>query len=103
MENNLPKGYVAFYRLNLDQFGEIYVLWDLYTFPAFRKKGIATKLIQYGIKVLKINKDYFGVSFPVRKVAHNIVLNNAGKYILAVEGNRYQKIEKKKLKEIWSS
>jgi len=33
----------------------------------------------------------------------NIVLNNVGKYILAVEGNSYQKIEKKKLKEIWNS
>jgi len=103
VDNGLPKGYVAFNRLNLDQFGEIYVLWDVYSFPAFRKKGIATKLIQYGINVLKIDKDYFGVSFPVRKVAHNIVLNNVGKYILAVEGNSYQKIEKKKLKEIWNS
>lgn len=97
-ESGILKGYVVFDRVKLKERKVLYVLCDLFVFSAFRKLGIATKLVDYGNMFLNIDRDSLGVSFPVLDAARNIVLRAAGEYIITSSG---QKISKKELVEAW--
>lgn len=96
-KDGVLKGYVVFDKRSLREIGTIYVLCDIYTFPVFRKSGIATRLIDHGIEVLKIDRDNLGISFPIREAARNIVLNAIGKYVIGVSGKTCSRFLKEEL------
>jgi ribosomal protein S18 acetylase RimI-like enzyme len=93
-----PIGYVAFRlktRSKKEQITSLYFLWDLYIFPTFRKRGLATKLVEYGIKDLGINKSTLPVSCPLTESSINIVKNIASdKIILFKSGEEQHTIDK---------
>lgn len=93
-----PISFVAFrnetFILEGNKTVQTYYLCDLFTFPLFRKKGIATKLIKYGIKDLNIYPFHFPVSYPLTKMSCNIVKNICENEVFAVYNKEYRIIKK---------
>lgn len=101
IRNGVPAAYVGFQKKTCNDFGELYVLWDLYTFPEFRKQGLSSSLLDHAIEVLKIDKDSFFISFPVREGAKNIVMSRVGHNVGVVRGREYDIHEKEFVLEHW--
>ncbi len=114
-KNNIPLGYVAFrkkkfiveqehkhiFNLSNEINGiETYVLWDLYTFPFFRKKRIASYLIEYAKNKLNLDGDYLAVSMPVTSSAKELIIDSTNKYFIGYRDRGYLIIEKEELVRI---
>ena len=84
-----PVSYIAFQS---QQFkfkpikGEAFVLWDMYTYPKFRRNGIATELINCGIDDLRVDRSYIPVSYPWNEKSKGIIKNLSSDKVLAVTG-----------------
>lgn len=80
-----PVAYVAFRAKNFDTEslkGRHYVLWDLFTFPKFRRQGLATTLVNHGIDDLGIDVSLFSASMPLKNNSKHIVRNIYGGRIM---------------------
>ena len=69
VENHVLLGYVAFHPKD----GEHFSIWDLYTLPSMRRRGIATRLLKHGIRELSLNPDRLWVSLPVTDASEGII------------------------------
>jgi GNAT superfamily N-acetyltransferase len=101
IQNGAPLSYLAFQRREFDGIGLKYILWDLFTFPAFRKQGLSSSLLDHAIEVLDIDKDLFFISFPVRVGAKTIIMNRVGKEVAMIRLGRNEKINKNDLLKNW--
>jgi len=96
-----PIGFIPFKKVVLEDLREIYVVCDMFTFPKFRGRGIASDLLNFGIEQLKIDRKNIACTFPVEKSAQNIILNNAIENVIRVRGNFSRKFIKEELSRYW--
>ena len=102
IEHNTPQGYIAFWKKDLILEGtskQVFVLWDLYTFPEFRRKGIATKLLDFGVRDLDIDTDIFTVSLPITIASAKMAVKRSTRDVLGWSAQGYIQGKKEELKE----
>lgn len=91
VNNGIPASYVAFLRKDIPNHGSTYVIWDLYTLMPYRRRGLATAVLDYGIEELGINREYLPVSLPLTKYSRNIIPKTSTKYLMGRGGKLYDR------------
>ncbi len=103
--DNRVKGFVAFdefaYINNKKETIKTSSIAEVYTCPKYRLKGIAGKLIDHGIDVLKIDKNNLCVHAPVMPAAQNIILKKAGENVIIKKDNVCKIGSKEVVRQIW--
>lgn len=84
--NGIPLSYIAFRKEDIPNHGSVYVIWDLYTLIPYRRQGLATSILDHGIKELNVNREYLPVSFPVTNYSSNIIRNASARYLMGRGG-----------------
>ncbi len=93
--DDCPEGFVAFYPVNFTENNKListYALWDMFTFPNFRRMGIATKLLKDGLYSLDIDLDYFVVNTPINHKAASIIIHQEIDSLILKYDEGYQRI-----------
>ncbi len=93
--DDCPEGYVAFYPVNFTEDNKMkstHALWDIFTFPNFRRRGIATKLLKDGLHYLDIDLDCFVVNTPISHKAASIIIQQEIDSLILKYDERYQRI-----------
>lgn len=96
VRDRVPVSYVAFRREDIPDHGSTCVIWDLFTLPPYRNQGLATSVLNHGIKELTIDREYLPVSLPYRECSKNILQKASTKYVIDRWGFQYNR-------ETWES
>lgn len=93
VRDRAPVSYAAFHRQDIPCHGSADIIWDLYTLPPYRGRGLATSVLDHGIEELKINRECLPVSLPPSKHSKRIIWKASTKDIIDVDGTVTQRDE----------
>ncbi len=89
-EGGLPVSYASFVEKTLTETGQakkIFVLADVYTFPTFRRNGIAEKLVRRGMADLGIEADSVAVTLPLLRASAGLLEKISNGKIYGLRGD----------------
>lgn len=66
-----------------------WAFWDFYTFPAFRRRGLAEQLVRKGITDLSISTSEIAISYPPSAAAKNLLRKIATGTVHCVDANQF--------------
>jgi GNAT superfamily N-acetyltransferase len=89
--DRVPVSYVAFRRQEIPDIGSTYLIWDLFTLRPFRRQGVATAVLDHGIRVLQIDRASLPVSLPCTAYSKRIIQNASTNVIVDRWGHRFSR------------
>lgn len=90
LEGSLPVSYASFVEKTLNETGQakkMFVLGDVYTFPAFGRRGIAENLVRHGMADLGIHTDLVAVTLPLTRASAGLLEKISTGWIYGLRGD----------------